>query len=243
MTKISVVGIGPGNKENMTIRALEAIEKAEVIVGYSTYISLIEDLIRNKEVIKTGMKGEVARCTKALDLAEQGNIVCVISSGDAGIYGMAGLILELKKERNSTVETEVIPGITSASACGALLGAPLIHDFSCISLSNLLTPWDVIEKRLDAAASSDMVMVIYNPKSKGRPDLINRAVEIISKYRAPKIPVGIVKNGCREGQSVVLTTLDCIDFNQIDMFTTIFVGNSTTFVFDNWMITPRGYTI
>lgn len=243
MGKISVVGIGPGDKKNMTLLALDTLEQADVIVGYSTYIDLVRDLIGDKKVVDTPMRGEVERCSIGLDLALEGEKVAVISSGDSGIYGMAGLVLELKKEKKISVEVEIVPGITSASSCGALLGAPLIHDFCCISLSNLLTPWEVIVRRLEAAACSDMAAVIYNPKSLGRPDLINKAVDIFLKHRDTNTPVGIVKNAGREGQSIILTSLNSVDFDKIDMFTTVFIGNSNTFIFDNWMITPRGYHI
>jgi len=243
--KLYVVGIGPGNPEYIAPRALSAIREAEVIVGYKTYLSLISDLIGTKETISSGMTQEIDRCRKALDLAIQGKIVAIISSGDAGIYGMAGPILEIFNELNPSIrpEIEIIPGISALNLCSAKLGAPIMHDFASISLSDRLTPWELIEKRLVAAAKADFVIVIYNPKSKGRPDHINKARDIILKFRSPNTPVGIVRSAMRDNERVIITNLENILNYDIDMQTTIIIGNSNTFAFDRYMITPRGYEV
>ncbi len=225
----------------MTPAAGEALTAAEVIVGYQTYLDLIPEFLAGKEVLASQMMKEVDRCRKALDLAAQGRIVALVSGGDPGIYAMAGLVFEMAREQNVCVDIEVIAGIAALNACAARLGAPLMHDFAAISLSDLLTPWEKIEKRLEAAASADFVVVIYNPKSKKRAEHIVKAREILLAHRAPETPVGIVTAATRENERIVLTTLGKMLENEIDMQTTIIVGNSVTFAWQGFMVTPRGY--
>jgi len=225
----------------MTPAAGEALGAAEVIVGYQTYLDLIPEFLAGKEVIASQMMKEVDRCRKALDLAAEGRIVALVSGGDPGIYAMAGLVFEMAKEQGNAVEIEVIAGIAALNACAARLGAPLMHDFAAISLSDLLTPWEKIEKRLEAAAAADFVVVIYNPKSKKRAEHIVKAREILLAHRAPETPVGIVTAATRENERIVLTTLDKMLASEIDMQTTIIVGNSMTFAWQGFMVTPRGY--
>lgn len=239
MAKVYVVGIGPGGKAHMTLKAIETIKKCDVIVGYTFYIELIKDMTAGKKVIKTGMKGEVERCRIALEEAEKGFETCIISTGDPGLYGMAGPMLELAEG----IEVEVIPGVTSAFCAAAEVGAPIMHDFCTISLSDLLTPWEVIEKRLHMAASADFVIALYNPKSKGRPENINHAISIVSNYAKPKTPVALVKNAGRDGNDRRIVTLDSIDYDFIDMMTVVIIGNSNTYIKEGSMITPRGYSL
>lgn len=225
----------------MTPAAAEALAAAEVIVGYQTYLDLIPEFLVGKEVLASQMMKEVDRCRKALDMAEQGRIVALVSGGDPGIYAMAGLVFEMAREQNVCVEIEVIAGIAALNACAARLGAPLMHDFAAISLSDLLTPWEKIEKRLEAAAAADFVVAIYNPKSKKRAEHIVKAREILLAHRAPETPVGIVTAATRENERIVLTTLEKMLESEIDMQTTIIVGNSMTFAWQGFMVTPRGY--
>ncbi|NPV44641.1 MAG: precorrin-3B C(17)-methyltransferase [Firmicutes bacterium] len=241
--KLYIVGLGPGDKGDMTSRAVKAIEGSDIIVGYTTYVNLIREMIQGKRVITTGMRRERERCEKAVFCADRGNRVCIVSSGDPGVYGMAGLVLEIIAKQNSKIEVEIIPGVTSATAGGALLGAPLMNDFAVISLSDLLTPWDVIQQRIRAAARSDFVIVLYNPMSKKRRKHIEKAREIILNCRKPETPVGIVKNIGREGETVIVTDLQHMLEYQIDMVTTVIIGNSSTFVKNDRMITPRGYEV
>lgn len=261
--KLYIIGTGPGGIGYIAPRAIEAIKASDIIVGYKTYIELIKDLIEGKEVISTGMTQEIERAKKAVDLAMAGKTVSIISGGDPGIYGMAGLVLEMLRECDalyvmsnelkniknpspithhpSHINVEVIPGISALNACASRLGAPLMHDFVCISLSDRLTEWSLIEKRLEFAAMGDFVTVLYNPRSKGRPEHINRAREIFLRYRAPETPVGIVRGAMRPDEEVVITNLkDMLNYD-IDMETTVIIGNSQTYVWNNWMITPRGY--
>lgn len=256
--RIYIVGTGPGNIAHITPFAQNAIKESDFIVGYGTYLDLIPELIKGKKVVSTGMTQEIDRCKKAIELANEGKTVSVISGGDPGIYAMAGLVFELLSLRQSDDKNmadevdnsktciphiEVIPGISALNACAARLGAPLMHDFTSISLSDRLTPWEVIAKRLEAAASSDFVIVIYNPKSRGRVEHINVAVSIIQKYRNPRTPVGIVKQAMREGETLIITELQRLLDHEIDMQTTIIIGNSQTFIWEGWMITPRGYRV
>ncbi|WP_326909663.1 precorrin-3B C(17)-methyltransferase [Sedimentibacter sp. MB31-C6] len=234
---INVVGIGPGSQETMTYKAMETIEQSDVIVGYKTYINLIEDLLKEKEVISNGMKQEIDRVKKAIEISKTGKTVSVISSGDAGVYGMAGLILELSEDE----EVRIVSGVTASTAAAAVLGAPLMHDFCHISLSDLLTPLDLIYKRVALAAEGDFVICIYNPRSKGRPDYLKNAFEIMSKYKSNSTPVGIVKNACRENQEVQICTMDTIDYETVDMLSIVIVGNSSTYIKNNKIITKRGY--
>jgi len=239
MAKVYVVGIGPGGMEHMTLKALETIRKCDTIVGYTFYIELIKELTAGKKVIKTGMKGELERCRLAVLEARTGRDTCIISTGDPGLYGMAGPVLELAEG----IEVEVVPGVTSSFCAAAEAGAPIMHDFCTISLSDLLTPWETIEKRLHAAASADFVIALYNPRSKGRPENINRAVDIISKYKNPATPVVLVKNAGREGNEKRIITLGTMDYDFIDMMTVVIIGNSNTYTKDGRMITPRGYAL
>jgi cobalt-precorrin 5A hydrolase/precorrin-3B C17-methyltransferase len=240
--KLYVVGTGPGAVEHVTPYAQRAIAESDTIVGYGTYLDLIRELIRDKEVFSTGMTQEIDRCRKAIELALDGKTVSVISGGDPGIYAMAGLVFEICRDMACHVLTiEVIPGISALNACAARLGAPLMHDFASISLSDRLTPWELIERRLDAAAMADFVIILYNPKSKGRAGHIGRAREIILKHRSPDTPVGIVKGAMRADERIVLSDLGKMLDCEIDMQTTVIIGNSKTFPWNNLMITPRGY--
>jgi precorrin-3B C17-methyltransferase len=225
----------------MTPAAGEALGAAEVIIGYQTYLDLIPEFLAGKEVVASQMMKEVDRCRKALELAAEGKKVALVSGGDPGIYAMAGLVFEMAREQNACVDIEVIAGIAALNACAARLGAPLMHDFAAISLSDLLTPWEKIEQRLEAAAAADFVVVIYNPKSKKRAEHIFRAREILLAHRAPEIPVGIVTAATRENERIVLTTLEKMLESEIDMQTTVIVGNSMTFAWQGFMVTPRGY--
>ncbi|MFQ5688573.1 MAG: precorrin-3B C(17)-methyltransferase [Candidatus Scalindua sp.] len=238
-----MVGIGPGNPEHLSVKAVEALKGSDCVIGYKTYINLIKELVEGKEVISSGMHAEVERATLAIEKAESGKVVSVISSGDPGVYGMAGLILEVAGNGKRKVDVEVVPGIPSENAAAALLGAPLMHDHVTISLSDLLTPWDVIEKRIDLAAEGDFVVVLYNPKSSERKWQIEKTIEILLSKKHSDTPVGIVKSAMRDEQSIVITTLGEVLEHSIDMTTILIIGNSTTFVYDNYMITKRGYKV
>ncbi|MWW75248.1 precorrin-3B C(17)-methyltransferase [Listeria monocytogenes] len=240
---IYVIGIGPGDKRLMTGEALQAIEDAEVIVGYVTYIKLIKELIKDKEVVKTGMRREIDRCQEAVDIALTGKKVAVVSSGDAGIYGMAGLVLELAEKSNPDLEVIVIPGITASIGAAAVLGAPIMHDFCHISLSDLMTPWEVIEKRLTHAAMADFVVCFYNPRSKGRANHLANAFQKMMEYKSGDTVVGIVKDVGRKEERKIITTMRDIDYELVDMTTMVIVGNKETYVKNGKMITPRGYTL
>lgn len=236
-----VIGIGPGSKKLMTQQAINAINKAEVIVGYKTYLEIIADMIGDKPTITTGMRGEIERCNKAIDEAEKGQDVAIVSSGDSGIYGMAGLILELADKRESKVEIKVIPGVTASIGASAQLGAPLMNDFCHISLSDHMTPWDVIQDRIDAAAKSDFVICLYNPRSRERPTLLREALDIITKYKSEDTVVGIGKDVARENEIEKITTIKDLDETEINMTTIVIVGNQHTYESNGKMITPRGY--
>lgn len=243
--KIMLVGIGPGNVDHMTHRAHAAIAEADVIVGYVTYIKLVADLLEGKEVIRKGMTEELDRAIYALKRAREGKKVALISSGDAGVYGMAGPTYEVLFEAGWTpetdVEVEVIPGASAINACAALVGAPLTHDFCSISLSDLLTPWPVIARRLDAVAAADFVVALYNPKSGRRTQQIMQAQQLFLRHRRPDTPVVVVKSAYRRRQNIEFTTLDKMNECDIGMLSTVLIGNSHTFVRDDLMITPRGY--
>jgi len=244
MAKITVIGIGPGSLEDMTPRAKNAIASAQVVAGYHTYIKLVEPLLGGKEVIGTGMMQEIDRCRMAVARASEGAETVVVSSGDAGVYGMAGLVLELVLQRPAAERPEyggTIPGVSAVNAAASVLGAPLMHDFAVISLSNLLTPWELIEKRVEMAAQGDFVLALYNPKSKKRVENIERVREIFLKYRDPQTPVGIVTAATRPDEKKVLSTLDKFTQEDINMFSLVVIGNSQTYVQEGWMITPRGY--
>ncbi len=239
--KIYVVGIGPGNEEYMTPQAKNAILESDVIVGYTLYTELIHDLIGDKKILHTPMKKEVLRCEMALKEALDGKTVAFVCSGDSGVYGMAGVMREVAVD-HPEVEIITVAGITAANSGAAVLGAPLIHDFAVISLSDLLTPLEDIKKRLDLAANGDFVICIYNPKSVKRSDYIDMAVDIILKYQAEDTPCGYVKHIGREGEYYKICTLTQLKNNDdIDMFTTVFIGNSKTKVINGKLVTPRGY--
>lgn len=239
MNKLSVVGIGPGAEGEMTLRAMKALTDAQVIVGYGVYNDLIRPLFPDKEFLETPMRRETERCRMAIEAAEAGKRVAMICSGDAGVYGMAGLILEMAKGKN--VEVEIVPGVTAALSGAARLGAPLGHDFAVISLSDLLTPWEKIETRLELAAQADLCVAIYNPSSTKRADYLQRACDILLRHRAPETVCGVVKNIAREGEEKAVMTLIELRNYKADMFTTVFIGNSQTKLVDGWMVTPRGY--
>ena len=240
--KIYVVGTGPGGISGMTYRARHAIEMCEVIAGYGFYLDLISELTAGKKLISTGMTGEVGRASAAIAEALSGKSVCVISGGDAGVYGMAGLVLELA-EAHPQLEVEVIPGVTAACSASAVLGAPLTHDFAAISLSDRLTDWGTIEKRLDCAAQADFVICLYNPASKTRTDHLKNACEIIMKHRAPETPCGLVRNIERADESVSFMSLKELREAKADMFTTAVIGSSATKIINGRLVTPRGYVI
>ncbi|MBW6511339.1 MAG: cobyric acid synthase [Desulfuromonadaceae bacterium] len=243
--KLYVVGLGPGDLQHMTPACNAALEEAAVIVGYQTYLDLIAPLLVGKEVISSGMMKEVDRCRQALEIAATGKIVALVSSGDAGIYGMAGLVLELVNEPGRALEAvavEMIPGVSAVQAAASRLGAPLMHDFAVISLSDLLTPWPLIRRRLDAAGRADFVIALYNPRSKSRVTQIEEGRDILLRHRSPDTPVGIVRNACRVGESVTLSTLATFTDEEINMFSLVMIGNSATFIDTTGrMITPRGY--
>ncbi|MBM4236768.1 MAG: precorrin-3B C(17)-methyltransferase [Firmicutes bacterium] len=245
--KVSVVGTGPGAVEYLTAQAILAIEECDLVIGYRLYVRQISGLLegKGKEVIMSAMGSEIERCRFAASEALKGKKVALVSGGDPGIYGMAGLMLQVAGEGDEKLPVEIIPGITAAGAAAAVLGAPLMHDFAVISLSDLLTPWVLIEKRLHAAASADMVIVLYNPRSKSRKDLLARAVQIIEEQITGDPAVGLVRAAGREGQEVrkasLKSLLEHLDF--IDMATLVIIGNSNTYWQDGKMITPRGYQL
>lgn len=245
--KLYVVGIGPGHHDHMTYRAKQVIEESEVIVGYDTYVSLVEDLISGKEVYRYPMTQEVDRANQAIQFAENGRVVSLVSSGDPGIYGMIGLIYEIladkKWNRGAGIYVECVPGVSSLNSCSALVGSPLMTDFAVVSMSDLLVPWEMIVKRVEAAALGDYVTVIYNPASKKRVHQLQDTRDIFLKYRNPETPVAIVKGAYRESQAVVLTTLKDIlnHSDMLGMITTVIVGNSSTYNYEGMMINPRGY--
>ena len=242
MGKIIVTGIGPGSKEDVTPAVIEAVREADAIVGYKYYFQFIEEYVKDGgECIDTGMKKERERAEQAFLLAEQGKTVVVISSGDAGLYGMAPLIYEMKMKQSSDIEIEVLPGISAFQKAASLLGAPIGHDVCLISLSDLMTPWDVIERRIKAAAVGDFVTAIYNPKSHGRYWQIYRLQELFLKYRSAETPVGYVRQAGREEQEIKVTTLEKFDPEEVDMFTVVLIGNSQSYLADGKFITPRGY--
>lgn len=238
--KLYVIGIGPGGVDQMTPRARAAIEQSDCIAGYTIYIDLVRPLIGGKEILQTPMKQEIVRCMRARDAAREGKTVAMICSGDAGVYGMAGLMYEVC-ESYPEIEIEVVPGITAACAGAAVLGAPLIHDFAVISLSDLLTPWEKIEKRLELAAQADFCICLYNPSSKKRADYLQKACDIMLHSKSPDTPCGTVQNIGRDGECGDVCTLAQLREMQVDMFTTVFIGNSQTRVIHGKMVTPRGY--
>ncbi|MCF2716287.1 MULTISPECIES: precorrin-3B C(17)-methyltransferase [unclassified Paenibacillus] len=243
--KLLVIGFGPGDMEHITKRALDALAESEVIIGYNTYVDLIRPLLNGQEIVRTGMTEEVSRAQEAVRQAEMGKKVAVISSGDAGVYGMAGLVYEVLMQkgwrREDGVEVEVVPGISAIQSCASLLGAPVMHDACTISLSDHLTPWETIVKRVEAAASADFVIALYNPRSGRRTRQIVETQSILLRYRDPQTPVGLVKSAYRERQQVIVTTLEDMLNHDIGMLTTVIIGNSSTTVYDGLIVTPRGY--
>jgi precorrin-3B C17-methyltransferase len=243
---LSIVGIGPGSAPHTSPAALEAITSSDVVVGYITYVKLVRHLTEGKEVIRTGMTEEIGRARAAVERARDGAKVAIISSGDAGVYGMAGLVFQVLKEigwkRDDSPELRIVPGMTALNSCGSLVGAPLGHDFCAISLSDLLTPWPVIARRIEAAASADFVIGLYNPASGRRTRQIVEAHDIIARHRAGSTPVALVKSAYRKLEQKIMTDLDHFLEYEIGMLTTVLVGSSNTFVFEGYMVTPRGYT-
>ena len=241
MNKVYVVGIGPGGAPYMTEQARAALDRADVLCGYTVYVELVRDFFPEKEVFTTPMRQEIERCRAALELAARGRIVALICSGDAGVYGMAAPLLELA-EKFPTVEIEIVPGVTAALSGAAILGAPLGHDFCVISLSDLLTPWEVIEKRLLSAAEGDFCICLYNPASHKRTGHLKTACDILLRAgKAPRTPCGWVRNIGRPGQERCTLTLERLREEAVDMFTTVFIGSSTTRLIDGRLVTPRGY--
>ncbi len=239
---VYVVGLGPGGAQYLTAQAQSALQQAHVLCGYTVYIDLIRAAYPDKEIYATGMTREIDRCRWALATAQKGKTVALVCSGDAGVYGMASPLLELQQEY-ADVEVEIVPGLTAALSGGAVLGAPLAHDFCVISLSDRLTPWELIEKRLKCAAAGDFCIALYNPSSKGRPDYLRRAVEILlASGKNTETVCGLVRNIGRDGQSARILTLDGLRDTEVDMFTTIYIGNSCTRQISGHMVTPRGYS-
>jgi precorrin-3B C17-methyltransferase len=238
MGKLFVVGIGPGGLQHITVRAKEAINNSEIIVGYEKYIDMIKPLIKDKEIFSNGMCKEEERCKKALDLSKTKN-VSIISTGDSGIYGMAGLILQLSNNE----DIEIIPGVTASTAAASIVGAPLSHDNCNISLSDLLTPYDLIKKRIKLASEGDFIISLYNPKSNGRPHYLKEAIEIIKKNRKSTTPIAVVKNALRYCEEIQLYTLENFDDTNIDMSSIVIIGNNSSFIKNNKFITPRGYKV
>jgi len=238
MKKLYVIGIGPGGLEHMTIKARKTIQESDIVVGYTKYLKMVEPLLEGKETYATGMRGEEDRCKKAIELA-QDKVVSVISTGDSGIYGMAGLILQLDNNAN----VEIIPGVTASSSAASVLGAPLMHDNCNISLSDLMTPYEAIKKRVKLAAEGDFVISLYNPRSKGRPEYLKECLDIVREYRDGNTPVGVVRNALRDDQSVHISTLGNFDEEIVDMMSIVVIGNSNTYIENGRIITPRGYKV
>ena len=240
MSTVYVVGLGPGAGEQMTVRAEKILEACPVILGYTVYIDLVREQYPEKKFLSTPMKQEVKRCQMAFEEAVKGQDVAMVCSGDAGVYGMAGLIYEVGREYPE-IKIEIIPGITAATGGAAVLGAPLMHDFAVISLSDLLTPWEQIEERLEAAAKAGFVICLYNPSSHKRHDYLQKACDLMMTYKSPDTVCGIVSNIAREGENSRIMTLKELRDTKVDMFTTVFIGNSQTKVINGKMVTPRGY--
>ncbi len=246
--KLYIVGVGPGHHDHMTYRAKQVIEESDTIVGYDTYVNIVQDLIEGKDVYRYAMTQEVDRAHQCIDLAKSGKIVSLVSSGDPGIYGMAGLIYEMLAESDwdpkNGLPVEIIPGISALNSCASIIGSPLMTDFAVLSMSDLLVPWEIIVKRVEAAAQGDFVIVIYNPSSKKRIHQLQDTVKILLKYRKPTTPVAIIKGAFRDSQTVVLTDLENLTnhSDKLGMITTVIVGNSSTYNYKDLMINPRGYT-
>lgn len=241
MSNLTIVGIGPGGREHMTLRAISAIQEADVIVGYAPYFAYLEELADGKEHIATGMKEEMDRCRKAVASAKAGKKTVVISTGDAGVYGMAGPVMELAL--HDGIVPEVVPGIPAANVAAARVGAPLMHDYATISLSDLLTPWDRILKRVRCAMEADFCIALYNPRSKGRPEHLEEVVALLLEQKSPDTPVAIVKNAGRSGEVCTLCTLGTVPYERVDMLCIVLIGNSNSYVAEGRFVTPRGYEI
>ena len=245
--KLYIVGVGPGHHDHMTFRAKEVIEESDTIVGYETYVNLVQDLIEGKTVHRYAMTQEVERAHQCIDLAKSGKIVSLVSSGDPGIYGMAGLIYETLAESNwnpkDGLQVEIIPGVSALNSCASIVGSPLMTDFAVVSMSDLLVPWEVISKRVEAAAQGDFVIVIYNPASQKRIHQLQDTRKVLLKYRKPTTPVAIIKSAFRESETVVMTDLENLPNHseQLGMTTTVIIGNSSTYTYKDLMINPRGY--
>ena len=246
--KLYIVGVGPGHHDHMTFRAKHVIEESDTIVGYETYVNLVEDLIDGKDIHRYAMTQEVERAHQCIDLAKEGKIVSLVSSGDPGIYGMAGLIFEILAESGwnpeSDLQVELVPGVSALNSCASLIGSPLMTDFAVVSMSDLLVPWEIIVKRVEAAAQGDYVIVIYNPSSKKRIHQLQDTRKLLLKYRKPSTPVTIIKGAFRKSQTIVMTDLDHLEehSDKLGMISTVIVGNSSTYNFKDLMINPRGYT-
>jgi len=242
---LNIAGIGPGNDRHITPAALDAIREADLVIGYATYIKLVKHLLDGKQVVRTGMTEEIERARSAVSAAKEGRIVTLVSSGDAGVYGMAGLVFQVLQDmgwdRTQNPELRIFPGITALNACASLVGAPLGHDFCAISLSDLLTPWPAIVRKIEAAAMADFVISLYNPASGRRQKQIVEAQEIIKKYRGGNTPVALVKSAYRSRENIIISDLDHFLDYEIGMLTTVLIGSSQTFLFDGYMVTPRGY--
>ncbi|MGD8389650.1 MAG: precorrin-3B C(17)-methyltransferase [Desulfobacteraceae bacterium] len=239
-----MISLGPGDSAYLAPAARQALERCEVVVGYKAYMELVDaDVLAGKETLSTGMRGEIARCRTAVERCMNGKETALISSGDAGIYGMAGLVLEILDQEGlmEQLEVEIIPGIPALASAAALLGAPLMHDFAVVSLSDLLTPWELIRKRIEVAAAADFVIVIYNPRSKKRNWQLEEAIGIVRAHRDLHTPVGVVRNAARKGESVLVTTLDDLPVDRVDMLSILIIGNTSTRVLGGRMVTPRGY--
>lgn len=245
--KLYIVGVGPGHHDHMTFGAKRAIDQSDTIVGYETYVNLVADLIDGKDVYRYAMTQEVERARQCIDLAKSGKTVSLVSSGDPGIYGMAGLIYETLAEQGweptGNPQVEIIPGVSALNSCASIIGSPLMTDFAVISMSDLLVPWEVIVQRAEAAARGDFVIVIYNPASKKRIHQLQDTRQILLKYRKPTTPVAIIRGAYRESQSVVLTDLDNMEnhADKLGMISTVIIGNSSTYTYKDLMINPRGY--
>lgn len=246
--KLYIVGVGPGAHDHMTFRAKQVIEESNTIVGYDTYVGLVEDFIQGKEIHRYAMTQEVERAKQCIELAQSGKIVSLVSSGDPGIYGMAGLIYETLAESGwdpkTGLEVEVVPGVSALNSCASLIGSPLMTDFAVVSMSDLLVPWEIIVKRVEAAAQGDYVIVIYNPSSKKRIHQLQDTRKLLLKYRKPTTPVAIIKGAYRDSQVIVITDLENMESHadKLGMISTVIIGNSSTYNFKNLMINPRGYT-
>lgn len=245
--KLYIVGIGPGHHDHMTFRAKEVIGESDTIVGYETYVNLVQDLIAGKTVHRYAMTQEVERAHQCIDLAKSGKIVSLVSSGDPGIYGMAGLIYETLAESGwspkDDLQVEIVPGVSALNSCASIIGSPLMSDFAVVSMSDLLVPWEIISKRVEAAAKGDFVVVIYNPASQKRTHQLQDTRKILLKYRKPTTPVAIIKGAFRESETVVVTDLENLPdhSDQLGMISTVIIGNSSTYTYKDLMINPRGY--